>query len=141
MPPIARATLYATARGIFEFRANGQRVSEDLFAPEWTDYDKRIQYRTYDVTALLTQGRNALAATLGDGWWTGYVGWQETRARYGSLENSLLAQLEVELTDGKKSWRVRLTKSLLGRPAPQRGFPRLDWTVNQAVAPVILKKS
>ncbi len=100
--PIARATLYATARGIFEFRANGQRITEDLFAPEWTDYDKRIHYRTYDVTALLTQGRNALGATLGDGWWTGYVGWQETRARYGSLENSLLAQLEVELTDGRR---------------------------------------
>ncbi|ATC63334.1 alpha-L-rhamnosidase [Nibricoccus aquaticus] len=100
--PIARATLYATARGIFEFRANGQRISQDLFAPEWTDYDKRIHYRTYDVTALLSQGRNALAATLGDGWWTGYVGWQETRARYGSLENSLLAQLEVELTDGRR---------------------------------------
>jgi alpha-L-rhamnosidase len=100
--PIARATLYATARGIFEFRANGQRIGEDLFAPEWTDYDKRIHYRTYDVTALLTEGRNALVATLGDGWWTGYVGWQETRARYGSLENSLLAQLEVELTDGRR---------------------------------------
>ena len=100
--PIARATLYATARGIFEFRANGQRIGEDLFAPEWTDYDKRIHYRTYDLTALLTPGRNALAATLGDGWWTGYVGWQETRARYGSLENSLLAQLEVELTDGRR---------------------------------------
>jgi alpha-L-rhamnosidase len=100
--PIARATLYATARGIFEFRANGQRIGEDLFAPEWTDYDKRIHYRSYDVTALLNPGRNALAATLGDGWWTGYVGWQETRARYGSLENSLLAQLEVELTDGRR---------------------------------------
>jgi len=100
--PIARATLYATACGIFEFRANGQRIGEDLFAPEWTDYDKRIHYRSYDITALLTPGRNALAATLGDGWWTGYVGWQETRARYGSLENSLLAQLEVELTDGRR---------------------------------------
>ena len=39
---------------------------------------------------------------LGDGWWSGYVGWQETRARYGSLENSLLVQLEVELADGER---------------------------------------
>ena len=99
--PIKRATLYASARGLFELRANGRRVGEDIFAPEWTDYDKRIHYRTYDVTRLLMPGRNALAATLGDGWWSGYVGWQETRARYGSLENSLLVQLEVELVDGK----------------------------------------
>jgi len=100
--PIQRATLYASARGIIELRANGQRIGADVFAPEWTDYDKRIHYRTYDVTELLKPGRNALAATLGDGWWSGYVGWQETRARYGSLENSLLAQLEVELADGRR---------------------------------------
>lgn len=100
--PIERATLYASARGVLELRANGQRVGEDVFAPEWTDYEKRIHYRTYDVTALLSIGRNALGATLGDGWWSGYVGWQETRARYGSLENSLLMQLEVDLVDGRR---------------------------------------
>jgi alpha-L-rhamnosidase len=99
---VKRATFYASARGLFELRANGRRIGEDVFAPEWTDYHKRIHYRTYDVTALLSSGRNALAATLGDGWWSGYVGWQETRARYGSLENSLLLQLEVELADGRR---------------------------------------
>jgi len=99
---IKRATIYASARGLFDLRANGQRISEDLFAPEWTDYDKRIHYRTYDVTKLLTSGKNMLGAILGDGWWSGYVGWQETRARYGSLENSVMIQLEVELADGKR---------------------------------------
>lgn len=100
--PIRRATLYASTCGLFELRANGHRVGEDIFAPEWTDYDKRIQYRTYDVTGLLKPGRNALGATLGDGWWSGYVGWQETRARYGSLENSLMLQLEIELEGGQR---------------------------------------
>ena len=100
--PIKRATVYASARGIFELRANGHRIGDDIFAPEWTDYDKRIHYRAYDVTALLKAGRNVLGATLGDGWWSGYVGWQETRARYGSLENSLIIQLEVESAEGKR---------------------------------------
>jgi len=99
--PIKRATLYASARGLFELRANGQRMGDDIFAPEWTDYDKRIQYRTYDVTGLFRPGGNAFAAILGDGWWSGYVGWQEKRARYGSLENSLMAQLEIELATGQ----------------------------------------
>jgi alpha-L-rhamnosidase len=99
---VKRATLYASARGLFELRLGGRRVGEDIFAPEWTDYDQRIHYRTYDVTALLSPGRNALAAMLGDGWWSGYVGWQETRARYGSLENSLMIQLEVEFANGKR---------------------------------------
>jgi len=99
---VRRATVYATARGLFELCLGGKRVGEDLFAPEWTDYFKRIHYRAYDVTTLLATGRNELCATLGDGWWTGYVGWQEQRGRYGSLENSLLVQLEVELADGTR---------------------------------------
>ncbi|MGH7992770.1 MAG: glycoside hydrolase family 78 protein, partial [Limisphaerales bacterium] len=100
---VKRATLYASARGLFELRLNGRRVGEDVFAPEWTDYNKRIHYRTYDVTKLIDRGRNVLGAILGDGWWSGYVGWQETRGRYGSLENSLLVQLELELADGKRA--------------------------------------
>ncbi len=110
---VRRAVVYASARGLFELHLNGRRVGEDRFAPEWTDYDKRIHYRTYDVTGLLRAGPNAVAAVLGDGWWSGYVGWQETRGRYGSLENSLLVQLEVELESGRRltvatdaSWRA-----------------------------------
>jgi len=100
--PVRRATLYASARGLFELSIGGRRVGEDIFAPEWTDYDKRIHYRTYDVTGLVSHGRNVIGAMLGDGWWSGYVGWQETRARYGSLENSLLIQLEIELANGER---------------------------------------
>lgn len=100
---IKRATLYASARGLFELRLNGRRVGEDIFAPEWTDYHKRLHYRTYDVTRLVSRGRNVLGAILGDGWWSGLVGWQETRARYGSLDNSLLIQLELEFANGKRA--------------------------------------
>ncbi len=97
---VRRATVYASARGVFELRVNGQRIGEDYFAPEWTDYGRRIHYRTYDLGSQINRGHNVIAATLGDGWWGGFVGWQETRARYGSLENSLLVQLEIEYEDG-----------------------------------------
>ena len=110
---IRRATLYASARGLFELHLGGRRVGEDLLAPEWTDYGKRIHYRAYDVTRQVTPGRNVLGAVLGDGWWSGFVGWQETRGRYG-LRNSLAAQLEIETTGGSrmivatgKRWRCR----------------------------------
>jgi len=108
---VRSATLYASARGLFDLHLNGRAVSRDVFAPEWTDYGKRIHYRTYDVTSLIRPGTNALGAVLGDGWYSGYVGWQETRGRYG-LQNSLLVQLEIELADGARqtvvtdgSWR------------------------------------
>ena len=96
------ATLYATARGLIDVELNGHAVTDDVFVPEWTDYYKRLHYRTFDVTNLVQNGGNAVGAMLGDGWWSGYVGWQETRGRYGTLENSLLLQLEVELADGRR---------------------------------------
>jgi alpha-L-rhamnosidase len=109
--PVRRATVYASARGLFDLHLNGQAVSGDVFAPEWTDYDKRIHYRTHDVTSLVQPGANTLGAVLGDGWYSGYVGWQETRGRYG-LQNSLMIQLEIEVQDGTcqtvitdESWR------------------------------------
>ncbi|HSV26943.1 MAG TPA: glycoside hydrolase family 78 protein [Sedimentisphaerales bacterium] len=111
---VARATLYMTARGLFDAHINGSRVSQDVFAPEWTDYHKRIHYRTYDVTGLVLKGGNALGVMLGDGWYAGYVGWQTTRGRYG-LQTSLMAQLEIVFADGSrtrivtdKSWKCSL---------------------------------
>lgn len=110
--PVRRATLYATARGIIDLHLNGRQVTTDRFVPEWTDYHKRLHYRTFDITEQIAPGENALGAMLGDGWWSGYIGWQETRGQYGTLVNSLLLQLEVELENGDKliigtdeSWR------------------------------------
>ena len=72
--PIKQARLYASALGLYEFYVNGQRVGHDIFNPSWTDYKKRVQYHTYDITSLLRSGNNALGLILGDGWYAGYVG-------------------------------------------------------------------
>jgi alpha-L-rhamnosidase len=111
---VVKATVYASARGLFDMQINGQKVSSDIFAPEWTDYFKRLNYRTYDVTGLVKKGANAIGAVLGDGWYAGYVGWQKSRGRYG-LQTRLVAQLEVEYADGSretiatdKSWKTAL---------------------------------
>ncbi|MGD2245245.1 MAG: glycoside hydrolase family 78 protein [Candidatus Aminicenantes bacterium] len=97
--PVKRALVYITARGIFRLHINSHQIGKDVFAPEWTDYNTRIQYRTYDVTENLKQGRNAIGAVVGDGWYSGYLGWRKFRGNYG-LQNSLLLQLEVEYVDG-----------------------------------------
>jgi alpha-L-rhamnosidase len=99
--PIRRARLHAAARGIYEPYLNGVRVGDDVLAPGWTDYRKRVQYQTYDVTGLLAEGQNALGVVLGDGWYSGFFGFDpKTRgAHYGSSPQ-FLAQLEVEYEDG-----------------------------------------
>lgn len=97
--PVRRATIYATALGLYEMHLNGQRIGEDYFTPGWTDYRKRVYYNTYDVTDLLREGENVLAALLGDGWYAGYVGFGMRREIYGD-EPRLRAQLEIEYEDG-----------------------------------------
>jgi len=98
--PVKRATLYATALGIYEMRLNGKRVGNDYFTPGWTDYDKRVYYNTYDVTEMVEEGDNVIGALLADGWFSGYVGAKHCRDRYGE-ELRLRAQLVVEYETGK----------------------------------------
>jgi len=47
---IQRATAYVTANGLYELRINGRRVGQQLLSPEWTNYRRRCQYQTHDVT-------------------------------------------------------------------------------------------
>jgi alpha-L-rhamnosidase len=99
---VARARVYATALGLYEIWINGKRVGPDRFAPGWTDYNKRLQVQTYDVTSLVTQGDNAVGAILGDGWFTGKVGYLGRAARYGSGPPHLKLQLELDYVDGQR---------------------------------------
>jgi len=98
---ITRATLYATALGLYEMRINGKRVGDLELAPGWTDYHKRVHYNTYDVTNLVQKGRNAIGAILGDGWYEGYLGYTFKRHNYGG-DPRLRAQLEIEFDDGTR---------------------------------------
>ncbi|HEX4022149.1 MAG TPA: family 78 glycoside hydrolase catalytic domain [Acidobacteriaceae bacterium] len=107
-----KATAYVTAAGLYQLHLNGQKVGKHILAPEWTDYHKRIQYDTLDVTSLLVPGRNAIGTILGNGWYCGL--WQCWPPRVGiyGKQPHLLMQLEIEYADGRRqrvlsdpSWR------------------------------------
>ena len=118
---IRRATIYATALGIYELHLNGQRVGDAFFAPGWTDYRQRAYYNTYDVTDLMSRGENALGAWVADGWYSGYVGFglltgagteHIGRYAYGKTP-AVMVQLEIEYQDGSRqtvgtdeTWKV-----------------------------------
>ncbi|MDR1516928.1 MAG: family 78 glycoside hydrolase catalytic domain, partial [Dysgonamonadaceae bacterium] len=116
---IVRATLYASALGYYEIWFNGKRVGDQLQSPEWTNYDDYVQYQTFDLTDLLKQGENALAATLSDGWALGRMGgikWNYSFPHRGfyTLDRRLMAQLVLELKDGSfiiiptdKTWKIK----------------------------------
>jgi alpha-L-rhamnosidase len=97
---IRRATVYVTARGLYELRINGRRIGDHLLAPEWTSYLKRIQYQAYDVTGELRSGGNVIGALVGAGWYAGRIGLIQHRHIYGARPQ-LLLHLSVELADGR----------------------------------------
>ena len=109
--PLAKARLYVTALGLYQMHINGQRVGDLLFAPEWTDYRKRIRYQVYEVTGMLKKGDNVLAGLVGQGWYSGRIGLGGYK-HYGQVP-ALLAQLEMTYADGTiervvsdGSWKV-----------------------------------
>lgn len=96
---VQKARLYITACGLYEARLNGVRVGDAVLSPGITDYRKRVQYQTYDVTALVCEGENELTVQLADGWYRGSTGAWGIRNQYG-IETKLLAQLELTHADG-----------------------------------------
>jgi alpha-L-rhamnosidase len=82
---VKRARAYIAGLGYYELRLNGRKAGSHVLDPAWTTYDKRILYVTYDVTLFLRDGANAVAVTLGQGWYKSRV---------------LLLQINIEMEDG-----------------------------------------
>ena len=77
------ARLYITSLGLYEVYLNGNKIGKDVLTPGWTNYEKRIQYQTYDITNLLKQGANSFGVVLGDGWFKGNISRKtDTRKKY-----------------------------------------------------------
>ena len=97
--PVQKARLYISACGVYEAQLNRRRVGDFVLAPGSTDYHKRIQYQTYDVTDLLRSGQNALTVELADGWYRGSSGAKGRTCTYGTVTR-FIAQMEMTLEDG-----------------------------------------
>jgi alpha-L-rhamnosidase len=97
---VVRARLYLSAHGLVEAEINGARVGDEEFTPGWTSYRNRLRYATFDVTAHLRSGANAMGMWLGDGWWRGRLGWGDGVEPAYSDRIGAIAQLEVVSRDG-----------------------------------------
>ncbi|ESQ83180.1 alpha-L-rhamnosidase [Asticcacaulis benevestitus] len=97
--PVTQARLYVTSLGAYETYINGQRVGDDLLAPESTDFRKRVLYRVHDVTALVKNGQNAIGAMVGDGFYGSYLA-PAGRYPFGDAPLRYIAQLDLTYADG-----------------------------------------
>ncbi len=98
---IAQATAYITSKGMYEATINGKKIGDAYLTPGWTSYKKRLQYQVYNVSSMLTKGKNTLAAVLGNGWFRGTLGWTNNVDIFGK-DLALLMQVNIVYTDGTK---------------------------------------
>jgi len=95
---VVKATLRATALGVYEAFINGVPVGLDVLSPGWSSYEWRLRYRSYDVTALI-EPTSVIGVELGNGWYRGRLAWHGLSNLYGS-ELGFLGQLDIEYADG-----------------------------------------
>lgn len=62
-----KAILHTAAFGSLDMYINGESVDDSFFGPGQSQYDKEVYYTSYDVTDLLSDGKNTLSGLLGHG--------------------------------------------------------------------------
>ena len=131
----ASARLSIIGLGLYEAWINGNCISSDqVLSPTVSDYNKTVYYNTFDVTASLSEGANALAVALGNG-------------RYVSMRMSvvsgipvcthydvpkLLYQLDVMYKDGTVESFVSDTTWRITADGPIRGNNEFDGEIYDA---------
>ena len=131
---VRKARLYISGLGLFCASVNGQPVTDALFEPGESEFEKRVYYVTYDILPFLTEGENTLGVILGNGQYANYAvspvmklgdGTLSEKHRYQKDDTvylrdgicgdvKLLAQVELTYADGRvetaavtdSSWRV-----------------------------------
>ena len=99
---VTSAVLRITGMGTYEASINGVRVSEDVLAPGWTSYAKRLQVQTYEVTDLLAE-ENELTVLLGRGWYRSHLMcWKDGTIQTELIKEpaGLTAELLITYADG-----------------------------------------
>ncbi len=103
---VVSAVLFSTALGVYEAALNGKKVGEQMFAPGYTYYPRRVLYQENDITELLAAGKNSeeeneLVFYLGQGWYCGRFLCENQTQIYGE-KPAVSWMLELKLVDGSK---------------------------------------
>ena len=113
---LEKAEISVTANGVYEGFIDGKRIGKFFMAPGWTNYEKRLQYQTYDITGLLSEGESELVFTVGNGWYRGTIV-RRKKSRIDTTPN-LLAMITLDYGTEKEyiptdlSWTSKQSKIL-----------------------------
>ena len=110
---MAKARLYVTGLGLYEAYIDGKKVGDEYLTPYSNNYNRWVQYQTYDITDQIAGG-GKLSILLGNGWYKGRFGFSafEDKGYYGN-EWKVIADVVLTYTDGTEevigtdeSWTV-----------------------------------
>jgi len=99
-PGLKRALVNICGLGQYELTLNGKKVGDYFLSPGWTKYNKTCLYDTFDVTADLLPGNNAVGIELGNGMYNVTGGGRFTKFRGSFGPQKVIAQIRLEYADG-----------------------------------------
>ena len=110
---VSSATAFIIGLGLYELYINGKKVGDQVLAPGPTDYNQSVKYNTFDVTACLSQGKNAIGTILGNGrFYTMRQAYKPYKIKTFGYPKMLM-NLEISYSDGTKevistddSWKM-----------------------------------
>lgn len=115
------AVISISGMGQFLAKINGKKIGNTVLDGAWTDYNKTVPYSVFDVTQLISPGRNLITIEVGNGWYIGDT--SEGRHFYTKGEHGYhsfgpylccKAQMTIRFTDDKTnqdiltdgSWKI-----------------------------------
>ncbi|MFV0465758.1 MAG: family 78 glycoside hydrolase catalytic domain [Lachnospiraceae bacterium] len=108
---VSQARLYITSRGIYDCKVNGKAVTDRVLLPGITQYDKRLNYQTYDITNMLQDKENAVGVVLSSGWWSDAQTFALPNYNYFGDKEAFLAQIVIRYQNGSSEVLTSNTKN------------------------------
>ncbi len=103
--------------GFYELYVNGVNVTKGPLAPYISNPDDVCYYDRYDLSGLLTKGKNAVGIILGNGFRNAFGGfvWDFDKA---SCRGTPAAALCLQASDGEAEFEMEADESFRAHPSP-----------------------
>jgi len=136
---ITKARLYVAGLSYPYLFVNGHPVSDNVLDTAFTTYNKTVDYSTYDATRLVHSGSDAIAVSLGNGFYAGGAADYPTSGEpWQPGQPTLKLELDVWYANGTStrvtsddSWKVSTGATTANSPAVETYDARLEkpgWT-------------
>jgi alpha-L-rhamnosidase len=136
---ITRARLYVAGLSYPYLFVNGHPVSDHVLDTAFTSYNKTVDYTTYDATRLVHPGSDAIAVSLGNGFYTGGADdYPASGEPWQPGQPTLKLELDAWYANGTStrvvsdaSWKVSPGPTTANSPAVETYDARLEkpgWT-------------